>query len=93
METAFAHDRSVADWVPALQQAGRASLLANLEAALLELRSMAEGGQPGLDADAAALGRAAGDRVWTLAKQEHDLGNESHFGVLVTARAVIEALG
>ena len=85
--------RRISDWFGSLRAAVRDTLHGVFEAALLELRALLEGGQSGLDADATALGRTAGERLWNLARAAGDLGDESHFRPLLRMRALIAALG
>jgi pyrrolidone-carboxylate peptidase len=85
--------RRISDWFGALQTATRDTLHGVFEAALLELRALIENGQAGLDADATALGRTAGEGLWNLARAAGDLGEESHFRPLLRMRALIAALG
>jgi Domain of unknown function (DUF4157) len=85
--------RRISDWFPSLRSGTLDSLPGILEAALLELRAMIEGGQTGLDTDAATLGQIAGERLWNLARRAGGLGEESHFRPLQQLRAIIAALG
>jgi hypothetical protein len=90
--------RRISDWFAQLASAARSRLQAIFEAALLELRAMIEGGQTGLNTDAATLGRTAGERLWSLARGQSqtptgDLAEETHFMPLRQIRATIQAIG
>jgi hypothetical protein len=86
-------ERRIADWLPALSSAGADTLQGTLEAALLELRGDIEGGSSVPDARGVALGTAAGERLFALAKGARDLADESHFRPMVELDAVIRSLG
>jgi hypothetical protein len=85
--------RQLSDWLPALRGASRTTLPGTLEAALQELRATLEGGVAVTDADSAALGRAAGERLWALASRAGGLGEDEHFRPMQEMLAVIQALG
>ncbi len=86
--------RHLSDWFDAVRTASRGSFQGTFEAALLELRSTIEAGsgQPS-DQDVSQLGRIAGERLWSLAKQRQDLGAQSHFEQLERLRNTLVALG
>ncbi|HEY5960114.1 MAG TPA: hypothetical protein VIV60_26355, partial [Polyangiaceae bacterium] len=83
---------SVADWFPGLKRASTEGLQAPFESALLELRGNIEGGQTGLDEIAQSLGTVVGERLFKLAKDAKDLGDELLYRPLIRMRAVIAAL-
>ena len=85
--------RRISDWFAPLRRVSLESMPGVLEAALLELRALVEGGQTGLDADATRLGQTAGERLWNLARGAPGLGDESHFRPLQQLREMIQALG
>jgi Domain of unknown function (DUF4157) len=90
--------RRISDWFTRLTSAARSALQGIFEAALLELRAMIEGGQTGLNNDAATLGRTAGEQLWSLARTQSqtpggDLAEETHFRPLRQMRATIQAIG
>lgn len=84
--------RSVRDWLRALRVANRRTLPGVFESALLEIRAVLESGRAVSNADARAIGEAAGNRLWTLAKRARDLGSESHFQPLSHLRAALRAM-
>jgi pyrrolidone-carboxylate peptidase len=86
-------ERRITDWVPSLKSANKDSLQPTLEAALLELRAVIEGGATVPDDQSAQLATAAGERLFGFAKAAHDLADESHFEPLFELKAVIAALG
>lgn len=85
--------RRISDWFAPLRGASLKSMPGILEAALLELRSLIERGQAGLDTEATRLGQTAGERLWNLAHRAPGLGDESHFRPLQRLRGMIQALG
>jgi hypothetical protein len=85
--------RTIGDWLPLLRRADLETLPGVLEAALLELRSLVERGETGFDADAAAIGQAAGEIIWRSAKRDVGLAEESHFRPLERIRGFIQAIG
>jgi hypothetical protein len=84
--------RRLTDWVPSFQKATTDNMFGVFEAATAEARGMIEGGQTVSDDDARALGEAAGQMVWRLAKKANDLGEESHFKIVNQMRAVLSAI-
>ena len=90
--------RRISDWFGRLRSAALSSLYGVLEAALLEARSIIDGGHTLTNSDAQAIGTNAGENVWDGARQAvgrkaNDTGYESHFEPLHRMRAVIRALG
>lgn len=71
--------RRLTDWIPALKSAEADQLDGTLEGVIYELRSTVEGGGSVLENDVRAVAAAGGNRVWKIAKDTKDLGNESHF--------------
>jgi pyrrolidone-carboxylate peptidase len=84
--------RRLADWLPSLRAADRQQLSAVFTAALQELRATVEGGSAVTDDEAGAIGTAAGERLWALAKRAGGLG-ESHAASLQELRTILHALG
>lgn len=86
--------RHLGDWLPELRRAPTPEeLQALVEAALQEVRATVEGGGWVAHLDAQALGTAAGERLWRLARQADDLGHTSHHEPLHRIRSAIRALG
>jgi hypothetical protein len=72
--------RKLTDWTGGLRSAPESDLIARFESMLFEARALieAEGGTL-IEAEAQAVGAAAGARIWELGKKAADLGNLSHF--------------
>ncbi|MDB4950967.1 MAG: hypothetical protein JWM27_3616, partial [Gemmatimonadetes bacterium] len=77
----------------ALRAASRTAMPGTVENALQELRAAIEGSQAVTDADAASIGRAAGERLWGLARGAGGLGEDEHFRPVQDTLAVITGLG
>jgi hypothetical protein len=88
-------ERHITDWTRSFAAAASyADWQAVWESMLLEARAFVEGGRDIPEAEARQVGNAAGNKLWSLAKQpKGTLGDESHFRRLLEARAVIYALG
>jgi pyrrolidone-carboxylate peptidase len=85
--------RNLTDWNAPLQRATTVGMLeATFEAALLELRSMIEGGQTVTQDMSNLLGATTGLTLWNLARNAHDLGEISHFRPILRFIAIIDAL-
>lgn len=84
--------RRLSDWVAPLTAAvSRAALLDVYEEALHEVRALVDGGQSD-DAGAQAIGVAAGEAVWRLARRTGGTGEATHFRYLRQLQAVLHAL-
>jgi uncharacterized protein DUF4157 len=78
-----AQPRAVTDWVPSLKAATLDTIDPVFEAMLLDLRAALEGNGSASDADATALGQAAGDTLSKLLSKSGDLqeGGSSLFRI------------
>ncbi len=96
--------RRISDWFNSLANASASRLHGVLEAALLEARSIIDGGQPVSATDATQLGNKAGNNLWSRATRavrrllggswrRGDVGGRTHFNPLHSMRAMIRALG
>lgn len=84
--------RQLTDWAAPLGTAqDRETLLEVYEEALHEARALVDGGRTD-DAGATALGVAAGEAVWRLARRAGGTGEASHFRFLLQLKAVLHAL-
>lgn len=88
-------ERNLGAWIVSVETAPSfEELEAILELALREARADIESKHKDrVEPRAAELGQAAGQRLWTLAKQAKGFGNQSHFEPLHRIRAMIRALG
>ncbi len=85
--------RRISDWFSRLRSVSLTNLLGTLEAALLEARSIIDGGNAVSNSDADALGSNAGENVWARATRSGGTGGVTHFEPLHNMRATIRALG
>jgi len=85
--------RRISDWFGSLRGAARKRLQPTFESALGEVRAVIEGGDIVPDGTASELGRTAGERLWSLAKDKPGFGNESHFEPLRQLQDTVRGLG
>jgi pyrrolidone-carboxylate peptidase len=87
----------LSDWNRSLRSASLRNLPGVLEAALLEARSAIEGTEGELSDDvvtnAVALGRVAGDRLWSLARPRRGVDYADHYEALRRMRGLIRGIG
>ena len=101
--------RRISDWFSNLRSVSLARLYGTLEAALLEARSIIDGGNAIPNSDANTLGANAGENLWSKATASvrrllqvrsrsnsllsGDVGSRTHFEPLHRMRAMIRSLG
>ena len=101
--------RRLSDWFNSIRTASSSRLHGVLEAALLEARSIIDGGNTVSSGDATSLGTKVGENLWSRATAavrrllgvrsrsnrllSGDVGSRTHFEPLHSMRAMIRALG
>lgn len=85
--------RRISDWFSRLRSVSYIGLQGTLEAALLEARSIIDGGNVISNSDADTLGNKAGENLWSRATRSGGAGGATHFEPLHSMRASIRALG
>jgi hypothetical protein len=83
--------RRLSDWFPKLKTSSRSELPGVFEAVLGEARAMIEAGEAVADNDMRLIGEVTGERVWELAKQDKDLGGQSHLKIQSQLRSTVRA--
>ena len=84
--------RRITDWVGALEGATSSTLRGRFEGAVLEVRSVIEGGTAISQDDLARIGDAAGKALWRQAKRAGGRADETHFMAVQQIRSELDAL-